>query len=364
MMKSAPAICMTLVATLLVAAGCKKGAENKPSAAPAESAAAAPVAAPKDPNEVVASVNDAKFFRKDMDKIVEALLKAQNIPAEQRDEARKYFEQRAVYSFVMKTLLLDEAKKQSLTATEEDRKAQLAKMETALKAQNKTVEAYFKESPLGEKEARAEFEDGLLIDKLLQKNVLDAIQIDETEVTKTINDINAKNAALIEQNKSLDAANAEKRQKILALKKQLADGADFAELAKANSDCPSKEKGGDLGTFTRGNMVKPFEDAAFSQAVGVVGDIVETQFGYHLIKVTAKSPAVEATGDQPAKPETVTASHILVKTEQPQQPQPVPTAEQVRERLKRQKQQEAVQKYLEGLKASAKINTIFPDMPL
>jgi peptidyl-prolyl cis-trans isomerase C len=264
----------------------------------------------------------------------------------------------------MKNLILAEAKKQNITTTDDDRTAQMAKLEEALKAQNKTADAYFKESPLGEKAARAEFEDGLLIDKLLQKNVLDAITVDDAEVAKVIDEAKKKNAEITEKNKSLDSVNAEKRTKILSLKKKLADGADFAELAKANSDCPSSQKGGDLGEFTRGQMVKPFEDAAFSQEIGKVGEIVETPFGFHLIKVTAKSPAQEAKGDLPAKPETVTASHILVKTEQVQQPQPVPTEEQIKTHLKRQKSQEAVQKYLETLKSAAKIQTIFPDMPL
>ena len=372
-MKCTALICTTLASTLIITAGCKK--DTNPTVPPA--AAKAPIAktenskpavvapeAPKDPNEVVASVNDAKYIRKDMSKVVDALLKAQNVPAEQQAEARKYFEQRAVYSFVMKTLILGEAKKQNITIAEADRKAQLAKMEEALKAQKKTVDQYFKESPLGETAARAEFEDGIVIDKLLQKNVLDSIKIEDADIQKVIADVQKKNAELADKNKGLDAANAEKRAKILSIKKQLTAGGDFAEIAKANSDCPSKEKGGDLGEFTRGQMVKAFEDAAFSQEIGKVGDIVESPFGYHLIKVTAKTPAKEAKGDQPAKPETVTASHILIKTEQPQQIQPVPTKEQITEHLKQQKSREAVQKYLEGLKGAAKITTVFPDMPL
>lgn len=362
-MKFAPVICTTLASTLAVAVGCKKPADAA-TPAPAAPAQAQAAAAAKDPNEVVASVNDAKYTRKDMETVVDALLKAQNVPEAQQTEARKYFEQRAVYSFVMKTLILDEVKKQKIATTEEDRKAQLDKMAEALKAQNKTVDSYFKESPLGEAAARAEFEDGLLIDKLLKKNVLDAIAVDDSEIAKVLVEAKKKNEDLAEKNKSLDSTNAVKRAKIADLKKKLDGGADFAELAKANSDCPSGQKGGDLGEFTHGQMVKPFEDAAFSQEIGKVGDIVETPFGYHLIKVTAKSPAVEAKGDQPAKPETVTASHILVKTEQAQKPQPVPTADQVKEHLKRQKSQEAVQKYLATLKSAAKIQTIFPDMPL
>ena len=80
--------------------------------------------------------------------------------------------------------------------------------------------------------------------------------------------------------------------------------------------------------------------------------------------MTAKTPALEAKGDQPAKPATVTASHILIKTEQPQQVQPVPTKEQITEHLKQQKSRDSVQKYLETLKSAAKITTVFPDMPL
>ncbi len=71
------------------------------------------------------------------------------------------------------------------------------------------------------------------------------------------------------------------------LQKQLADGADFAELAKAHSDCPSGQRGGELGAFGRGQMVPEFESAAFDLDVGGTSEIVETAFGYHLIHRTA-----------------------------------------------------------------------------
>ena len=64
--------------------------------------------------------------------------------------------------------------------------------------------------------------------------------------------------------------------------------ADFAEVAQEQSLCPSGQAGGDLGYFGKGMMVKEFEDAAFSLPIGEISQPVQTQFGWHLIQVTAK----------------------------------------------------------------------------
>ncbi|PKQ19737.1 MAG: peptidylprolyl isomerase [Actinobacteria bacterium HGW-Actinobacteria-6] len=72
------------------------------------------------------------------------------------------------------------------------------------------------------------------------------------------------------------------------LKQQIADGADFAEIARTHSSCPSGADGGDLGVFSPGQMVKEFNDVCFNEAVGVVHGPVKTQFGYHLIEVTKR----------------------------------------------------------------------------
>lgn len=91
-------------------------------------------------------------------------------------------------------------------------------------------------------------------------------------------------------------ATKEESESILA---QLKTGADFAKLAGEKSIDPgSKSKGGDLDYFTKGRMVKPFEDAAFSLQVGQLSDIVQTEHGYHIIKVTDKKAASTPTFEE------------------------------------------------------------------
>lgn len=73
------------------------------------------------------------------------------------------------------------------------------------------------------------------------------------------------------------------------IKQQIADGADFAEMARQHSSCPSGQRGGDLGEFAPGQMVAEFNDVCFNDEVGVVHGPVKTRFGYHLIEVTSRS---------------------------------------------------------------------------
>jgi peptidyl-prolyl cis-trans isomerase C len=88
-----------------------------------------------------------------------------------------------------------------------------------------------------------------------------------------------------------NATKAAARTKAEGLLAQVKEGKDFAELAKANSACPSSKEGGDLGFIERGKAVPSFEEAAFALEPGQISGVVETEFGYHILKVSERTQA-------------------------------------------------------------------------
>ena len=337
----------TLAVAALAVAGCgKKDDGAAATEAPKAAAKAETKAAPGDPNAVMVSVNGKTITRGKIDADVEAILKMQKaqIPPEQMDEAKKVYGERLAQQFLMQTLLLDEANKKGIKVSDEDRKkleAEFVKANASRPGAPKSFAEMAEKSPFGKERGLKDIEDSLKIQKLLEQEVTSKIKVDEKKVDEMVNDA---------QKKALDA-----EAKIRTLKKSF-DGLTgaaltnkFAEVAKANSDCPSKAKGGDLGEFTHGQMVKEFDEVAFKSEPFKVSDPVKTQFGWHLIMVTKKTPAVEAKGDTPASPEKVQASHILLSA------RAVPSKEQVLQGMKRQQEQQAMGKYFEGLRAAAKI---------
>ncbi len=99
---------------------------------------------------------------------------------------------------------------------------------------------------------------------------------------------------------------AEWSKRVQDVRNRLSAGADLADVAKAESACPSKEKGGDLGSFTRDKMVLPFSEATFHAEVGAISGPVVTVFGAHVFKVTSKTDGSSAAQDQRR------VSHVLI----------------------------------------------------
>ncbi|HPC49574.1 MAG TPA: peptidylprolyl isomerase [Kiritimatiellia bacterium] len=296
------------VSLLLVLVCCWSGCGKKSEpAAEVESAAnSAPTAGVTSPDYVVAKVNGTPLTWEEMDRRAMGYLKDDVevnhlvIPSNRLEEAREHFRRRAINAFVFKTVMLDEALKRKIAVTEADRQAGLRALQHTLKSRNWTTNDFFERGPQPPRMMRREFEDGLIIDKLLKREVRDKIRVEEAELTEAIG--------------VLHETNQLRRARLETIRKQLLDGADFADMARNVSECPSAKDGGDLGEFARGKKVKPFEDAAFSQKIGEIGPVIETRFGYHIIKTTSRMPAKVATSTTPAVPETVRASHILIKS--------------------------------------------------
>lgn len=321
--------------------GCGKGT-NKPLTA------AAPKSAEPPADHVVAMVNTTPLTWGEMNKRAMGYLKDDVetnhlvIPSNRLDEANEYFRRRAISAFVFKTVMMDEAVRQNVRLTGTDRQLALKSLSQTLKSRNWTTNDFFNKGPMDAPTMHREFEDGMLIDKLIKLNVRSKVQVDEKEIADFTTTINVTNSL--------------KRAKLEAVRKQLLDGANFEDVAKTVSEDPSAKKGGDLGEFGRGKLVKPLEDAAFTQEIGVVGPIIESRFGYHIVKVTAHAPAKAATATTPAIPETVRASHILVKT--------IPVdRSRISDTILKSKFNKGVQAYFAELKSKAKIECyLYKDM--
>ena len=217
------------------------------------------------------------------------------IPAAQLDDIRnEIFD-----NLINIELLFQESRNNGIKVEKEAIDSQIKSLK-----QNLSNDAEFKnflsELNLSESTLKLKIEKGLAIQKLIETQIADKIKISDEE-SKVFYD---KNPDLFKQPEQIKASHilikvepgvdemkkSEAKQKIKNIQQKLNKGEDFATLAKEFSEGPSKNNGGDLGYFQRGQMVKSFEDVAFALKTEEVSDIVETQFGYHIIKVTDKKP--------------------------------------------------------------------------
>ncbi|MBI9074705.1 MAG: peptidyl-prolyl cis-trans isomerase [Desulfatibacillum sp.] len=142
-----------------------------------------------------------------------------------------------------------------------------------------------------------------MFEKLVKTKSPEQVKVTKEDIRKHYDDnldrLYSKPAEVRASHILFDTRNAKTPEEKEAIKKQAqetlvlarAPGADFAALAAKYSACPSKDKGGDLDFFTRDRMVPPFANAAFALDVGQISGLVETQFGFHIIKVTDKKDA-------------------------------------------------------------------------
>jgi len=313
-------ICLFLtVLLLLMAGGCNGGEEAKkikasadteagkpqtvppavPQAAPGALAPAAPMLSSTD---VIAEVDGFKLTRAQLDLEVKKKMQEMQgkIPAEKVQQVTLALRKQLVDDFIVRTLLLNEVNRRKIVATDKEIADAMNVMKESLPA-GTTMEEFLKKSGVSNEQLRQELILGIRINKLV--NTTKTAKATPTD--KEIQEFYKKNKEKFRAPESVHArhilvaktagedekAKTAKHDKAVNLRKQLLAGGDFATVAKANSDCPSKSQGGDLGSFTKGQMVKPFETAAFSQKKSEIGPVVETDFGYHIIQVIDHQPS-------------------------------------------------------------------------
>jgi parvulin-like peptidyl-prolyl isomerase len=242
---------------------------------PASPFTAAPAAPAVPDDKVVISVGDMKLTAFQFNQIIDSL--PEQYRAAARGQGRRDFAQN-----VLRVMLLaQEGKNRKLDQT----------------ADYKTQAQFQAENLLAQKTFTQIAENVKVSDTELQ-SYFDAHKQDYEQVhARHILIRAAGSPAPVEPGKK-ELTDTEALAKAQELRKKLADGADFAQLASAESDdAGSKTRGGDLNFFKHGQMVQPFEQAAFSMKIGDISDPVKTQFGYHIIKVEGRKSFEDSRGE-------------------------------------------------------------------
>lgn len=319
-----------VVAVLVGCGTFTQAAESNKGTAPA----AAPAEAVQGP---IARVNGLPIDAIELRRARKVMLRGQTVPAEQQAAVDK----QALEQLLSAELLYQAAAKLDVKDLDKQVDEKLAQGKARFGSEQEFAKA-IKDLEMDEKALRDYTRRDLLISNFVESTIVSKIKVSEEDARKFYD----QNPDKFTRSESVKAshiligveptASAEEkktaREKAEKLRKELDGGADFAALAKGNSSCPSSQQGGDLGFFGKGQMVPPFETAAFALKPGEISDVVETQFGYHIIKLTEKKAA-----------ETVTFKEAQTRIE---------------EYLKGQKVNSAVGDYVTEAKKSAKIEIL------
>jgi peptidyl-prolyl cis-trans isomerase C len=294
------------------------------------------------PTDTVAKVNGTKISRLDVDRAVKVLMSQSRITEPLGEDTMKEAEKAAMEQLISAELLFQAGEKMEIK--------DLGKMVQDKLAQNKakfpTAEEFekaMKSLDMSQKDMEEFTRKDIVINNLLEKTIVGKITVPDADVKKFYTDnmdkyfkksetVKASHILIGIDEKTSPEEKKKAEEKAGNILKRIKAGEDFAELAKTESSCPSSAQGGDLGFFGKGQMVPTFEEAAFALKPGELSKVVETQFGYHIIKLTDRKEATEEKFDD--------------------------VKEKIREFLKNQKAQKAVGDYINELKGKAKIERL------
>lgn len=288
---------------------------------------------------VLARVNGEPVTKADFDRLIKnmEMSAGQPVPAERRDEIfRKALDQLITY-----TALSQEVKARNLTIPDAEVDANIAEMRKNFPSEEEFQKALASRGMTPEK-LRADARIDMAIGKLMEAEVANLPEATDAQVRefyeknpdkfKQDETVRASHILIPVDPKADEAAKKAARAKAEDLAKKAKGGADFAQLARDNSSDGSAANGGDLGPMRRGQTVANFDKALFSMQPGQISDVVDTEFGFHIIKVTEKTP-----------PSTVPFEQVSPR---------------IRDFLTEQQKQEKAQAFIESLKQKAKVEVL------
>ena len=277
------------------------------SATPADKPAEKPPEPPKPVPDVippvVARVNGQEVTKTDFDRLIRQMemQAGQPVPKERRDEVyRAVLDQLVTY-----TLLVQEAKARDVKVSADEAKtvsdAKIAELRQQIPDPKAFTQALADRNMTLDR-LRADIRNDIAINKMMEAEVASTPAVTDADVNefyeKNPDEFSGLRAShiLIRPDGFDEASRKKARAQAEDVLKQAQAGADFAELARKHSGDGSAPQGGDLGFFTKSSMVPAFSSAAFALKPGEISDIVETQFGYHIIKANERKdvPLAEA----------------------------------------------------------------------
>lgn len=307
---------LLVVITVVAGAACRKPPAEQTAKAEG-SAAATPAAQPEAPPpppkpmpavipDVVARVNGQDVTKADFDRLVrniELNNGGRSVPADRRDEILRG----ALDQLVIYTVLSQEVKSRNLTVPEAEVEGNLQEMKKRAGSEQEFQKA-LAERGMTEAKLRSDAKIDMAISKLMENEVANLGEATDAQVRefydknpdkfKQPEAVRASHILIKVEPNAPDAVKQKARAKAEGLAKQAKGGVDFAKLARENSDDGSAAQGGDLNFMVEGQTVAPFNKALFSLPPNQVSDVVETEFGYHVIKVTEKRAASQVPFEQ------------------------------------------------------------------
>ena len=261
------------------------------------------LANPTSPDDVVVVVNGREVTRGEVDRRIDSMLGGQiaNLAPEQVDGIRAQLATRITDGVIAETLLEQAVKKEGIEISDADVDGAMKQIEGGLPA-GKTMADYMAAMGTNEEDFHDQLVLSLGIDRFIAEKTGDptpsaeqvaAFYEENAEMFQAPERAEVRHILVAVPQDADDAVKAKKRAEAEEMHAALVggEGKSFAELAAERSDCPSKADGGRLGKIARGETVPEFETAAFAQDIGVVGPVVETPFGFHIVQVEAREPA-------------------------------------------------------------------------